>query len=95
MTDYERGYQQGRIDEKKEKEQDAYYRGYCDGQAKCSFENEKRIREDERKRIIEKLQDFAFVNMDETFSLQNMKVMLKTVIEIVNGSEVQNDRFKS
>lgn len=51
-------YDKGRADEKRENEQDAYHRGYLDGQAKCSFDNERKIRADERERIKEAIYDF-------------------------------------
>lgn len=47
-------YEQGRKDERYENEQDAYHRGYLDGKATCSFDNEQKIRADERERIIER-----------------------------------------
>lgn len=50
--------EQVRADYKRENEQDTYHRRYIDGQAKCSFDNEMKIRADERAKTLIEIIDF-------------------------------------
>lgn len=94
--EYAIGYQQGRADEKRENEQDAYHRGYLDGKIKCSIENERKIISDERKRIKEAIYDFISDEFgkytgDDRFIVEEWRKELmkinKRLGEIVRGEK--------
>lgn len=81
----DKAYWQGRADEKRENEQDAYHRGYIDGQAKCSFDNEMKIRADERERIMSIVTRCIAHNVYNVIEGKNLLDEIKE--EIVRGGE--------
>ena len=86
--EYAIGYQQGRADEKRENEQDAYHRGYIDGKINCSFENQRKIITDERKRIVNELEELHERYLNRYGIVGNHSLSaIRDAIEIVRGGE--------
>lgn len=91
---YTKGYQQG-IADKRENEQEAYRRGCVDGHAMCSFNNELKIRADERERIVRELEEVKATAIDlvklPNFIKKDIKELtdmcFEKAIEIVRGGE--------
>lgn len=75
---YDIAYNQGREDEKRENEQDAYHRGYIDGKAKCSFDNELKIRSD----VVETFENWIFEQDEIFFPVEAIAIIRKKLKQI-------------